>query len=295
VKLLITGSAGFIGSYAVKAAIARGWEVDSLDVRSQTHARRADVRLLSRVEADVVLHLAAYSSNAGFAEDLSENYANNVFGLWNVLRLARGARVVYASSSAVYGNSLPSVDACDAVRARLNNIEWPTRNREDQVLNHLTASHYAKSKLMNEMMAADFPNTLGLRIFNAYGAGDELKPPGKQAPPTWMRAAKERGEPMVIYGDGTQAKDFIHVSDVVEIIMRLIESDETGIVNVGTGVATSFCDMARLISDPHQAVIFRCPIPDPASYQFFTRADTFRLLSIIGPYKFKSIEEGLGL
>jgi NAD(P)-dependent dehydrogenase (short-subunit alcohol dehydrogenase family) len=80
-KLLITGSAGFIGSYAVKAAVARGWEVDSLDVRSQTHARRADVRLLSRVEADVVLHLAAYSSNAGFADNLAENYADREYTL----------------------------------------------------------------------------------------------------------------------------------------------------------------------------------------------------------------------
>ena len=84
------------------------------------------------------------------------------------------------------------------------------------------------------------------------------------------------------------------VSDVVEIIMRLIESDATGIVNVGTGVATSFNDLAAMIGSP--AFLGRNePIPDPASYQWFTRADTTRLLSIIGPYEFKSIEEGLAL
>ena len=290
-KLLITGSAGFIGSYAVKAAMARGWEVDSLDIRARP-PRNADVRLLTRMECDCVLHLAGFSSNAGFCDNMAENYANNVMGMWRVLALAQqsGARVVYASSSAVYGCPPHWCDGPGCCDFR-NNEEVPIDiNR--------TYSHYAKSKLINEMMAASFPNTLGLRIFNAYGKGDELKPIGRQAPPTWMRAAKERGEPMVIYGDGTQAKDFIHVSDVVEIIMRLIESDATGIVNVGTGVATSFCDVACLIggfSGMLESQIQYRPIPGPASYQFFTRADPTRLLSIIGPYEFKSVEEGLKL
>lgn len=284
-KLLITGASGFIGRYAVKAALARGWEVDSLDVRADSESRRCDVRLLSRIGADVVLHLAAYSSNAGFADALAENYANNVMGTWNVLRLAQqcGARVVYASSSAVYGQR-----PADWIRLP----DWEGENIPFQMI----SSHYAKSKLINEMMAADFPNTLGLRIFNAYGAGDELKPIGRQAPPTWMQAAKRAGEPMVIYGDGTQAKDFIHVSDVVEIIMRLIESDATGIMNVGTGVATSFLKIAGMCGANmmKNEIMFK-PIPDPESYQYFTRADTTRLLSIIGPYEFESVEEGLSL
>ena len=108
---------------------------------------------------------------------------------------------------------------------------------------------------------------------------------------TWMQAAKREGNPAIIFGDGEQAKDFIHVIDVVEIIMRLIESDATGIVNVGTGVATSFNDLAQLIG----CQVEYAPVPDPASYQYFTRADTERLLSIIGPYKFKSVKEGLAL
>lgn len=278
-RILITGASGFIGSHAVKAAMARGWEVDSLDVGAKSQARRMDVRLLSRIEADCVLHLAAYSSNAGFADNLAENYANNVMGTWNILRLAQqcGARVVYASSSAVYANSAE----------RCGDLEG--HNHEGEFIGSIElASHYGRSKLINEMMAASFPNTLGLRIFNAYGPGDELKPFGRQAPPTWMQAAKRAGEPPVIYGDGTQAKDFIHVSDVVECIMRLTESDATGIVNVGTGVATSFNDLARLIAPKLDvAIIDYRPIPDPASYQYYTRADTTRLLSIIGPYKFK--------
>lgn len=272
-KLLITGASGFIGSYAVKAAMARGWEVDSIDLRA--HGPRAlDVRLLQRIECDAVLHLAAYSSNAGFADNLSENYANNVFGLWNVLRLAQqcGARVLYASSSAVHADTY-----------------WYKSSEGDSIRVSDLNSHYGRSKLINELMAASFPNTLGLRIFNAYGKGDERK--YFHSPITQMLASKAKGEPFICYGDGTQAKDFIYVSDVVEIIMRLIESPATGIVNVGTGVATSFRDLAGMIGVPLEYA----PVPDPASYQHYTRADLSRLRGIIGNYKFLSVEEGLKL
>jgi UDP-glucose 4-epimerase len=154
-------------------------------------------------------------------------------------------------------------------------------------------SHYARSKLINEMMAASFAdlgvNSLGLRIFDAYGPGDEAKPADRQAPPTWMQAAKREGRPAIIYGDGFQSKDFIHVSDVVEIIMRLIESDATGIVNVGTGVTTSLNRLAELI----MCEVAYQPIPNLASYQLRTQADTAQLLSIIGEYKFKTVEDAL--
>lgn len=290
-KLLITGASGFIGSYAVKAAMARGWEVDSIDTNAESERRRVDVRLLQRIEADCVLHLAAWSSNAEFdltPKWLAEHYANNVFGLWNVLRLAQqcGARVVYASSSAVYGNQ------------RYGDLRISFLDSEDDFIDQeVTRSHYARSKIINELMSASYPNTLGLRIFNAYGSGDERKRFG--SPITQMLAAKAKGEPFVCYGDGTQAKDFIHVSDVVEIIMRLIESPATGIVNVGTGVATSFSKLLELVGNydacgDNEGVQY-APVPDPASYQYFTRADLTRLHGIIGDYKCLSVEEGLKL
>lgn len=265
-KLLITGSAGFIGRHAVKAAMARGWEVGRCDVQHKWDIV-TDCRFLESLwGADVVLHLAGFASNAGFADNLAGNYHNNVMSTWNVLRLAQqsGVRVVYASSSAVYGPN-EHRKICDD---------------SDRHVDVKIASHYAKSKLMCEMMAASFPKTLGLRIFNAYGPGDELKP--HPSPISQMIAAKRAGKPFLCYGDGTQAKDFIHVDDVVEIIMRLVESDATGVVNVGTGVATSFNQLAELIG----CAMEYQPVPDPASYQYFTRASLDRLLPIIGPYQF---------
>ena len=213
-KLLITGSRGFIGTYAVKAAKSRGWNVYTSDVRDSLS--NWDVRRIDLMGASHILHLAAFSSNDGFADNLAENYNNNVCGMMNVLRLAQksGARVVYASSSAVYGNYIDH-----------------EMTQDEQDILAPTSSHYAKSKLICEMMAESFRETgvsaLGLRIFNAYGKGDELKG-NRCAPMAHMVRAKREGKPFVCFGDGSQAKDFIHVSDVVEIIMRLIESDATG-------------------------------------------------------------------
>ena len=281
-KLLITGAAGFLGKHAVKAAMARGWDVDSFDIQNIPANRCADVRMLLRIEADCVLHLAGFASNADFAVNMAENYANNVFGPCNVLLLAQqsGARVLYASSSAVYGNTC---DDPDGVNGEYDPIDATEVN-----------SHYAKSKLMCEMLAESFATiglkALGLRIFNAYGPGDEKKP--HPSPITQMIAAKRAAAPFTCYGDGTQAKDFIHVSDVVEIIIRLIESDyeaATGVVNIGTGVATNFNTLAELIGVPLEYA----PVPDPASYQYFTRASTERLESIIGRYECKSVREGI--
>lgn len=282
-KLLITGADGFIGRHAVTAARARGWDVTEFDFDG-------DVRAAWPWKEDFshILHLAAFSSNSAFNDHMEDNYETNVGGTHRALglALAKGARLLYASSSAVY-----QVEGPDA------SSQYGSTDSEDDLIDgvrHLQ-SHYGRSKLINEMMAESYAtrgvSCLGLRIFNAYGSGDERKPEGRQAPPTWMTAAKREGRPMIIYGDGTQAKDFIHVSDVVEIIMRLLESDATGVVNVGAGVATSFNDLAKLIG----CEVEYAPVPDPASYQYFTRADTTRLLSLIGPYKFKSIEEGLSL
>jgi len=285
-RLLITGSIGFIGRHAVRDARERDWTA----IPFQGSFMGQDIRTtpIPRFGLDAILHLAAFSSNAGFADKMAGNYNINVTGFHRVLRvaMATGARLLYASSSAVYQDYRLTTPS--------SGEEW-SDSESDPIYAHSNKSHYGRSKLINEMMAESYRtiglNALGLRIFNAYGPGDELKPVGRQAPMTWMQAAKREGKPAVIYGDGTQAKDFIHISDVVEIIMRLLESDAQGIVNVGTGVATSFDALAGLIGCERE---YR-PIPDPASYQFYTRADTSRLLSIIGPYKFKTVEEGLTL
>ena len=300
-KILITGSSGFIGSRCVAAAKARGHQVYLFDQDIGWN-----IRTFTNISAwapspppDCILHLAGYSSLAGFADHMFDAYSANVTGFLNVLRMAHlhKARLVYASSSAVYGKP-PCIR-----HENLNCIECPEDEwdraypfPEDEFIDLTgTASHYGKSKLIDEMMAESFRtiglSCLGLRIFNAYGKGDEVKPVGRQAPPTWMQAAKAAAEPMRIYSDGTQAKDFIHISDVVELTMRLLESDATGIVNVGTGVATSFNALADLIGGEREYA----PIPNPESYQYFTKADTTRLLSIVGPYEFKSVEEGLAL
>jgi ADP-L-glycero-D-manno-heptose 6-epimerase len=94
---------------------------------------------------------------------------------------------------------------------------------------------------------------------------------------------------MIIYGDGRQAKDLIHVEDAIEITFRLLESDATGIYNVGTGIATSFNRLSELIGGPVEYV----PNPNPRGYQYFTEADTSKLHQVIGDYQFIPVEDGI--
>ena len=290
-KLLITGSSGFLGTWCSAYAQAHEWDVIGLDHRlaDPDDLTAKFTHLLHDVSqspkwlkmamhgCDYVLHLAAWSSLDGFSQQMHSNYTTNVSGFLDVIEAARLAGVkkfVYASSSAVYGNNKGSL--------------------EDGVIDlHELDSHYGKSKLMNEMIAASYATTgmkvLGLRYFNVYGPGDEKKN-GRCAPMQHFFNSREQGQPIMIYGDGKQAKDFIYVDDAVDATFRLIESDITGICNMGTGIATDFNALAEMVAPGH--LIVRKPYP-AAGYQYFTRADTTKLRSVIGDYEFTPVSEGV--
>jgi UDP-glucose 4-epimerase len=226
------------------------------------------------------LHLAAWSSLDGFQDRLHSNYSTNVTGFLHVIEAARLAGVkkfVYASSSAAYGDG--------------RNCSFREREAIDQ--SRLT-SHYGKSKLMNEMIADSYAQTgmkvLGLRYFNVYGPGDEKKN-GRCAPMQHFFNSREQGQPIMIYGDGHQAKDFIWIDDAVEATFKLMESDVTGICNVGTGIATNFNTLAEMVAPGHP--IMRKPYP-ASGYQYFTRADTTKLRTVIGQeYEFLPVSLGV--
>ena len=293
-KLLITGSSGFLGTWCSAYAQARGWDVIGLDFRLPdpedltpkfTHllfdVTKSSWLKDSMAGCDYMLHLAAWSSLDGFQDHLHANYTNNVYGFLSVIEAARLAGVkkfVYASSSAIYG------------------WKWENRyNREDDAIDPLElTSHYGKSKLMNEMLADSYAqigmSVLGLRYFNVYGPGDEKKN-GRCAPMQHFFNSREQGQPIMIYGDGHQAKDFIWIDDAVEATFKLMESDVTGICNVGTGIATDFNALAEMVAPGHS--IMRKPYP-ASGYQYFTRADTTKLRAVIGQeYEFLPVSLGV--
>jgi UDP-N-acetylglucosamine/UDP-N-acetyl-alpha-D-glucosaminouronate 4-epimerase len=219
-SVLVTGGAGFIGSHLVDALVQRRARVRVLDDLSSGHLgnlahhgdavelQRGDVRdreACRRACRDVrwVFHLAALVSVPRSLEEPASTIAVNVTGTANVFAAAREAgvaRVVYASSSSVYGD-------CESV---------PQREGEEGT----PLSPYAASKAMGEQLAAVLARSLGqqlvgLRFFNVYGPRQD--PAGAYAAviPRFLAAAR-RGAPMEVHGDGEQSRDFVYVADAVE-------------------------------------------------------------------------------
>jgi nucleoside-diphosphate-sugar epimerase len=254
--VLVTGAAGFIGSHLVDALIARGARVRALD-NLATGFRENLAHLNGRIEfvesdirdaaacreacdgSAVVFHQAALGSVPRSMKDPSTSIAVNVSGTANVFAAARDAgarRVVYASSSSVYGDS-----------ARL-----PKREGEEG----RPLSPYALSKAVDEQLAANFARCygmelVGLRYFNVYGPRQDPDGPYAAVIPRFFKACLT-GEAPVIYGDGSQSRDFTYVSDAVEANLLAAGAPASACgraYNVGGGRSTSVSELARAVRE----------------------------------------------
>lgn len=248
--VLVTGGLGYIGSYAVRELIERGWSVRILDNRYRSDPTTAievaslpgvdviegDVRYAHTVEravrgVEAVVHLAAVCMNKSIA-DPTESLDVNLVGTQNVLDAAsRGGvkRVVYASSASVYGEprTLPM--------------------EESGPLHPITP--YCIAKLAGEQLLEFYAERsklswLGLRFFNVYGPGQPTDAYYTSVIMTFLRRL-QCGEPPVIDGKGDQSMDFVHVTDVARAIGMALDSRATGeSLNVGTGKQTSIAQLA---------------------------------------------------
>jgi UDP-glucose 4-epimerase len=282
--VLITGVSGFIGRHVAEEALRRGYRVTGIDRHPCPLAGvefiEADIRDVDRVaravgSAEAVIHLAAITSNVEFMKTPAECYDINVNGFLTVIDAAARhgcRRFVYASSAAVYADTF-SEDTVMDVRTRTN--------------------HYAKTKIINEMMAASYEEigplgTTGLRYFNVYGTGENAK--GDYASiVTLFLKARTHAEPLVVYGDGTQARDLIHVTDAARVTLAALEKGSRPVYNVGTGAATPYAAIAAMI-DPHHVTY----VPNPlTSYQYYTRADTARMRELIGDGALTDLRDGI--
>lgn len=248
---LVTGGAGFIGSHIVEALVSRGESVRVLDDLSNGLAENVapfgesvefvhgDIRDSALVERcvtgiSVVLHLAALGSVARSVADPITSNDVNVTGTLNVLRAARDARVrrfVFSSSSSVYG-------------------ENPTLpKREDLVL--MPVSPYAVSKLAGESYTRVFARlyemeTVCLRYFNVFGPRQRPDSAYAAVIPRFMKWALE-GEPLVVYGDGMQSRDFTYVSNVVSanLAAAVAPGVSGGVYNVACGERYTLLDIVH--------------------------------------------------
>ena len=276
--ILVTGSSGFIGSHVAEEALKKGYQVKGLDLNGTDNAAiefiRGDIRDKSAVskamkEVDFVIHLAAVTSVVEFEKNPVECFDINVNGFMNVLWSAhehKVKKVLYASSAAVYtgehfSDSMP--------------LDYSKQHNP-----------YSQSKIINEMHADYFfhsrsLNSIGLRFFNVFGEGENEK--GQYASiATQFLKSKERGEPLIVYGNGSQARDFIHVSDVARITLMLLEKGSSGVYNVGTGKAISYKNIGEMI-DRDGIKYVENPLK---AYQYLTEADTSKLSKVIGDYEF---------
>ena len=253
-KVLVTGGAGFIGSHLVRALLERGDTVRVLDNFAtgdrdnldgvDAEVVEGELRSYERVHnavrgAEVVFHLGALGSVPRSVQDPLTTSAVNVEGTLNVLLAARDegvGRVVYASSSSVYGSAamLPAQEAAPV----------------DPV------SPYGVAKLAAERYCVAFSRvyesfeTVVLRYFNVFGPRQSPHSQYAAVVPLFLTAIAA-GEPLTIFGDGGQSRDFTYVQNVVEANLRAAEASGANgrIFNVAAGSPRSVNTLVETISE----------------------------------------------
>ncbi len=254
VPVLVTGGAGFIGSHLVDALVERSARVRVLDNLStgSAHNLGGSLARIELLEGDLrdpeacalacrdcryVFHQAALGSVPRSLEDPATSLAVNAQGTANLFAAAQRAgveRIVYASSSSVYGDS-----------PRL-----PRREGEEGA----SLSPYALSKAMGERIARLFARcydlrSLGLRYFNIYGPRQDPNGPYAAVIPRFF-GSRLRGETPLIQGDGQQSRDFTWVGDAVAANLLAITAgtSDGSAVNIASGSRTSVLELDRQIA-----------------------------------------------
>lgn len=260
-KTLVTGGAGFIGSHLVETLLNLGHHVvilDNLSTGSRGNIQRLqcvpqlalvegsilDERTLGPLvkEADLIFHLAAAVGVKLVVEHLADTLETNVRGTENVIKLAQkygNTKVILASTSEVYGK----------------NPDVPWKEDGDVSLGPTSLGRwgYACSKLMDEFLALAYHKEQGLpvtvlRLFNTVGARQSARY-GMVIPRFVSQGLA--GEPITVYGDGTQSRCFAHVGDVVKAMADIAEmpAAEGQVFNVGNDQEVTINTLASLVKE----------------------------------------------
>jgi len=298
-RFLVTGGCGFIGSHLVERLLAAGHAVHVLDDLSTgkrenlpdgvalTIGSVADAALvdLAMQGVDGCFHLAAVASVERSREAWLETHHTNLSGTIAVFDAARRARtggpvpVVYASSAAVYGD----------------NPDMPLN--EDAATRPLSA--YGADKLGCELHArvADgvhgVPAT-GFRFFNVYGPRQDPKSPYSGVISIFAGRIA-RGQPITVFGDGEQVRDFIYVKDLVRYLTAAMDRPQAGapVYNVCTGRATSVNRLAEVLAGLAGRPLERSYAPARAGDIRVSIGDPTRLVAAFGMACDTGLEDGL--
>lgn len=248
-RILITGGAGFIGSHLAAYWCGEGASVvvlDNLRTGKETNLAglpvefvKADIRDKEALRrclkgVDLAFHLAAMVSVPESVEQPEACVLDNVIGTLNVLEaaVACGTRVIFASSAAIYGDN-PEVPKVETM--------FP-EPKSPYAVTKLDGEHYLDCYRIQHGLSC-----AGLRFFNVFGPGQNPSGPYASAVPVFIDRAL-RSEPLTIFGDGSQTRDFIFVKDIVAALSFLGRRREVhGIYNAGYGVSTRIDTLAAQI------------------------------------------------
>ena len=247
-RYIVTGGAGFIGSNIVKKLVARGDDVtviDNLNTGKEENLKSVidkitflkdsilNRELLEKQSQNIdgIFHQAALASVQDSFSKPDEYHNINVNGTENILKLAKknDFRVVYASSSSVYGNP--------------ERIPIKESDKKNPI------NPYAETKLKKEQLAIKYSEmgvkVIGLRYFNVFGKGQSKEYAGVLK--LFLERIRDKLPPK-INGDGTQFRDFVYVEDVADANIMSMDSDiNHGFYNVGTNTSITILDLAKTI------------------------------------------------
>src|SRR5437899_10262576 len=271
-RALVTGGAGFIGSHLCEFLLHQGWEVVCMDnfvtgssenvapfqARPGFGLVRHNVTEYIRMDGalDWVLHLASPASPRDYLELPIQTLKVGPLGTHNALglALAKGARFLLASTSEVYGDPLVHPQP-ETYWGNVNPIG--PRGVYDE------AKRFAEALTMAYQRAHGVPTRI-VRIFNTYG--ERMRPRDGRVVPALIGQALA-GEPLTVFGDGSQTRSFCYVSDLIDGIYRLLMSEEREPVNIGNPVELSVLEFAKTIREltgTSSEIVFRpLPVDDP--------------------------------
>ena len=249
-EVVVTGGAGFIGSNLCRTLLEQGAKVTAFDnlysgkikfIEDLTDKGlnfvQEDIRNITALEkatknSEVIFHLAAQTSVPFSMENPKEDCEINVVGTVNVLEAARkaGARVVFASSAAVYGNP----------EKRPTPETYPTH----------PVAFYGLTKLLGENYCRFYHENYGLevvmfRIFNVYG------PDCHGAIYDFLNKLRKNPNKLEVLGTGKQSRDFVYISDMIDALLKAATTPEAAgeAINIGTGTTTSVEELAKMIAN----------------------------------------------
>ncbi len=277
-KVLITGGAGFIGSHLAQKLVEEGEYVIVIDnfytgnrenisnLLNKPNFKfiKADILFPSEIESlekmriDQIYHLACPASPAHYQKDPIKTIKINIEGTINILELAKKtkARILFSSTSEVYGNPLVHPQS----ESYLGNVNFigprACYDEGKRLAETLMMEYYRQYKVDIKIV----------RIFNTYGPKMNIND-GRVVSNFIVQAIK--GEPLTVYGDGTQTRSFCYVDDMIEGLIKMMNTQNfIGPVNLGNPVELPILELAKLIlkfTKSHSQIVFKTlPIDDPA-------------------------------